>query len=158
MTTPAGVGPQPTVHLVLEVPPGGRGVDVAVDPAAPVLDETSGEGSGSGWRLFEPVPGEVSPWLSLGEVDRGCYRRDVRLPDRVDPVVWSVTCQVSVTWTPGPDAQQLRTTVDSVTTFVLPAGGVHTVTAALEYVPGEHGDPPRWTMSLGSHGSSPPGL
>lgn len=84
-----------TVHLVLELPTSGPALAVQVDGAPPVLDETSGAASGSGWRLFEPVPGEIPPWSSLGRLDRGRYHREVRLPGRgtrragLSPAKWA---------------------------------------------------------------------
>lgn len=147
MTTRAEPEPQ-TVHLLFEVPAADPAVAVRVDGAAPVLDEMSGAASGSGWRLFEQVPGEVPPWLPFGELDGDRYRQHLRLPDRGGPVELSATCQISVAWTAGPDGEQLTATLDRVIAFVLPTSGVHTVTGALHYIAvGPNGRQP-WRLSL----------
>ena len=148
MTAPVVSSRAALVRLVLELPPSVSAVAAAIDPAVALLDETSGEASGSGWRLFEPVAGEVPPWLSIGEFDGDRYQQEVRLPDRGDPVVWNATCQVGVSWTVGAHDERMGVVLNSAISFVLPAGGRHTVTGALDHVPGGIEEAASWRLLL----------
>lgn len=142
-------GLDPVVELIVELPP--PHFRVTVDTSFPIVDQAFGNGSGSGWRLFEPVAGEEPPWLSIGDSIGNTYRQRAMVPRSQGPALWAAVCQVSLTWldeVDGTDPTERSTTVDGSVRFAIPAGGQHTVVCVLHRQDTTDTEPANWQLTL----------